>query len=893
MRTPRPFPRTLCTLLCAVIPPARAETALPAALRPDVAEAVQLSPFQVIAEDNRSYQAANTLGATRTNVAIRDLPMQINVVTEQLMVDHALFDLNQVLDFLPGTARSYDEFMPLANLRGFVSLGAMRNGVRTVTTPDLTSVARVEAVKGPAALIYGWTQPGGVLNYITKNPSSTRRARVRASAGSDGLRRVELDATGPINARRTFNYRVGLTRHAAENGERERSLDRMVIAPMLQWKPVPDTSITARFSYTHDDIRPAEGLVLKPNGAVNRGGDPSYFYRFNGLDAPRNPQWVTSVGPDFIRDSPSSFRDLRTAIWELEATRRLNCAMDLRFNFAQHRRARSSIRESGTALLNPWIQAATIAQLDGYNGWNLDHTRGDPFPEARFTYGFVGRGGNPDLGDPLADTRLINGQPYVYDPHVRMLQYVDGVTGWRRVTWEGSDRRERRINGQIDLVTRFATGPLQHTLLIGFEHNEDRRWDNFSVLLRDPALALASSYTIPGTNVKVPNTVDYTYNIFDPVSIAARDAFARRNLPPLARFTGRDITDRRTTTNALYANLSATFLGHRGRLSLGGRYDDMSASSTTKNDGTNPIGFGGAVTDVQAAKRSRGTPQAGLSFRIADPVTLYALYSQSLHPFVGLQPARTSNREKALLDRYRQDGLPAPNLDTLPWGQLRDPQVGVSYEFGIKTELFANKAMVNIGFFTIDKENISRTKPDTDPDSVVGFVDFTGVERARGVDVDFYARPWRGLQLGGGGLYNRTEIVAANSRTLFEPLAVASGANNGPSVTYSPVGQRLPDAPKWSGNGYVRYEFQKGATKGLRIGANYVYVGARREGTDVLRWSEAWSRWDVNASRETTLWRRRTTFGLVVRNATNRIYRVDRDIFAPRRQFIGSVDFEF
>jgi hypothetical protein len=53
---------------------------------PGNADAMQLSPFQVVAEDDRSYQAANTLGATRTNVAIRDLPMQNNVVTEQLMV---------------------------------------------------------------------------------------------------------------------------------------------------------------------------------------------------------------------------------------------------------------------------------------------------------------------------------------------------------------------------------------------------------------------------------------------------------------------------------------------------------------------------------------------------------------------------------------------------------------------------------------------------------------------------------------------------------------------------------------------------------------------------------------------------------------------------------------
>ena len=38
----------------------------------------------------------------------------------------------------------------------------MRNGVRGLTTPDMNSIARVETVKGPAALLDGQTQPRGV-----------------------------------------------------------------------------------------------------------------------------------------------------------------------------------------------------------------------------------------------------------------------------------------------------------------------------------------------------------------------------------------------------------------------------------------------------------------------------------------------------------------------------------------------------------------------------------------------------------------------------------------------------------------------------------------------------------------------------------------------------------
>jgi len=876
----------------------RAQTAPlpPPTATPTGGETVTLSPFEVVAEDDRSYQATNTLGATRTNVAIRDLPMQMNVVTEQLMVDRALFDLEQVLDVMPGTARTFNEFIPQVNIRGFDSSAAMRNGVRGLTTPDMNSIARVETLKGPAALLYGQTQPGGVINYITKNPSPQKKASVRLSTGSNELYRAELDATGPLNQTKTFNYRMGVTYYTVEKGERQRSLDRVSVAPMVQWKPLEHTSVVVRYSYTHDDIRPAEGLALKPTGAINRGGDPSYFYPFNKLDPVDVPQWVDQAGPGFIKDSPSSFRDYKPVVWELEATQRLNAAMDLRVNVAYHRRARSSIREGGTGLLNPWTQAnPSVAQLGGVNSWNLDNTRGDAFPEARFTYEFIGRGTNPAVGDPLADTRLLSGQPYAASPAVSTLAYVPGVTGWRRANWIGNNRRERRVNGQVDLVSRFRTGPIQNTLLTGFEHNEDRVWENNSTFVRDPALGVAGTtfYTIPGTTTQVPNIVDYFYNIFSPASTAARDAFAARNLSPLSKFTSNAANnDQRFTSNSFYANWSASFLKERGRLAVGGRYDDVSARNSTLNPGINPIGFDGIVTSTIEGARTRVTPQAGLSFRLSDPVTVYGLYSQSVNPRVTFQPVRTAARETQLLTRYQQDGLSAPDLNSKPWGVLLEPEFGRSFEYGVKTDLLNNRVMLNLAYYVIDKKNVSRGKSSADPDSAVGFLDLSGAEQARGLDLDLYARPVRGLQVGGGALFNKTEIVAVNATTVATPLATTFAANAGPNAPYTLLGRRTPNAAKWSGNGYARYELQEGALKGFGFGVAYIYMGPRREG-DTLRWSESWSRWDANANYRLKLFKRPSTVSLVVRNATDRVYRVDRDTFAQPRQIVASLGTEF
>ena len=907
MTYPLPWLLLACLFSLLLAPPSLpAQTVAPSSNpgkdAPNESNVVTLSPFEVTSDNDNGYQAANTLAATRTNTPIRDLPMHINVLNEQLMTDRAIFDLDQALDALPGTARVFDEYVPKANIRGFNSSAAMRNGVRSLTTPDTSSIERVEVVKGPAALIYGQTQPGGVINYITKNPSSIRSNKLSLSAGSNQLFRAEIESTGPLNASKTLNYRVGATYYHTDNGERQRTLNRYAIAPMLQWKPTDSTNIVVRYSQTHDWIRPAEGLAQKPGGALNRGGDASRFTYIPelGLDPADNPVWVADVSRDFYKDSPASFRDYKPRILELEAHQRLNDHMDLRFNFALHERKRQSVREGGTGLINPWtFSAANIPKVgglgDGLNGWNLDGTPGDPFPEAAYVYGLYGRNGVPSTGiDPLSDTRLIDGVPYSDSIGAGTLAYIPGVSGWRRAQWNGENRKETRGNGQVDLVSRFKLGALDTTLLTGFERNEERSTSNGSQLRYDSSASNGSTITLPGTSVKVHNYVEYWYNIFSDESTAARDAFASRNIhSSLDNFTGGGSgADNLFKSNALYANWAASFHERKGRFSIGGRYDDFEGETRRFDTGTDPYILTGDVTQQFEGSRDRVTPQLGLSYRVADPVTLYALYSESIDPRIKFQPLRTASNETNLLKAYADLGLPAPDLDSKPWAELLEPEYGTSYEVGLKADLFDRKLSFTVALFTIERHNISQNVSSGDPDSAVRFQELIGAMRARGVDTDFYFRPMPELQIGGGFLYNDTEILEAPDSVLRLPYATTFGANDGPATfVYSQIGRPIPNAAKWSGNGFIRYEFSAGKLKGFGLGAYYTYIGDRVEGG--TSWSEGWDRIDLNFSYRTKIGGHATSFALVVKNLADKFYRVDRDTLAQGRSFVGTTSIEF
>lgn len=158
-------------------------------------EPLQLSPFVVIGDD-RGYLATNSISATRTNTPIKELPINVQVVTRDF-----LDDINANY-FLP-TAMQWQAAVGNAGIRGF-GTNANVNG-RAEAETDFVSFGRVELLKGPAAIITGSTLPGGMINAVTKKPTFHNGFRFRQTFGPNDYRRTE----GEINT--TFaDGKVGL-----------------------------------------------------------------------------------------------------------------------------------------------------------------------------------------------------------------------------------------------------------------------------------------------------------------------------------------------------------------------------------------------------------------------------------------------------------------------------------------------------------------------------------------------------------------------------------------------------------------------------------------------------------------------------------------------------------
>src|SRR3954469_12727572 len=71
-------------------------------VEPQKDEVVVLNPFQVTTEKDRGYRATNSISGTRLNTAIKDLPMPIEVITEEFLRDTGSTDLRQSLRYSSG-----------------------------------------------------------------------------------------------------------------------------------------------------------------------------------------------------------------------------------------------------------------------------------------------------------------------------------------------------------------------------------------------------------------------------------------------------------------------------------------------------------------------------------------------------------------------------------------------------------------------------------------------------------------------------------------------------------------------------------------------------------------------------------------------------------------------
>jgi len=234
------------------------------------------------------WRPTRSASATRTDTAIEDIPQSISVISAQVLEDLDVARIDHAMDFAGGVVRG-NNFGGLQisgyTVRGFTTGEIYRNGFPanrgTSTSPDASSVERVEVLKGPSSGLYGRSDPGGLVNIVTKRPQQDPFTHIRASAGSWDRYRTALDINRPLDSGGKILTRLNLA--VEDNGSFRDHVEqqRQVVSPSLTWHMNTKTHLQLDAEIVRNDSIYDRGI-----SPVN--GDPSVMNRKRFLGEPND-----------------------------------------------------------------------------------------------------------------------------------------------------------------------------------------------------------------------------------------------------------------------------------------------------------------------------------------------------------------------------------------------------------------------------------------------------------------------------------------------------------------------------------------------------------------------------------------------------------------------------
>ncbi|MEW6205039.1 MAG: TonB-dependent siderophore receptor [Pseudomonadota bacterium] len=218
------------------------------------------------------YRATQSSTATRSDIALRDTPQSVTVISEQAIKDLAPRALDEIADYIAGVDKEGVQGNPYAisfYLRGFNTAGAASayNGFRESgfeTPQSAVNIERIEFLKGPASVLYGGAGSlSGLVNIVTKRPEAETSRTLETTIGSFGLLGTSLDSTGSLNEDGGVRYR--LTADLQKDGffADQLSGNSTMVSPVLAWDISEDTTV--------------EFELLTQN--IDRPGREAYFIR--------------------------------------------------------------------------------------------------------------------------------------------------------------------------------------------------------------------------------------------------------------------------------------------------------------------------------------------------------------------------------------------------------------------------------------------------------------------------------------------------------------------------------------------------------------------------------------------------------------------------------------
>lgn len=279
-------------------------------------EIVVLSPFQVSAKGDTGFFSKNTMAGTRSSERLINIPQNIQIISEELMLDLAKDNPIETLKYGSSGIVKRTSLLGDMYVRGFRVRGFLMDNIPSGSNYNVPmyDIERMEMVKGPAALLFGQAAAtGGLLNFVTMQPSSRKTNMVRTTLGSFDFRRVEANSTGPVGG--GVNYRATFATTDSGGPRKFQYFEDRFFSVALGKQINSRNKFTLDYKFYHkDEVLPQIGVNTL--GQLLKVPD-NFSYTEAWADGPNYGQYLsgvlkTEISSDFYSNIALNFNSMDT-----------------------------------------------------------------------------------------------------------------------------------------------------------------------------------------------------------------------------------------------------------------------------------------------------------------------------------------------------------------------------------------------------------------------------------------------------------------------------------------------------------------------------------------------------------------------------------------------------
>lgn len=242
---------------------------------------IGLPELDVYAYRSRTPFVEASYSGMKVGIPTMQFPGSIEVLAKRKLDEQQVVSFTEAMRNISGVSNASagepNNVSEVFVSRGF-ALGNSRNyfrdgmRYRKVASMPMVGIDRIEFLRGPASVLYGTVEPGGIVNVITSPTLFSPKYSATLRIGSYGLRQAVADLTGPITTSKRIRYRLNAMYEYADSYRKPVSSLRMNISPKVDIDISSRTVLGLRANYFSDDRIVDPGIVHQ-NGEIVPNGD--------------------------------------------------------------------------------------------------------------------------------------------------------------------------------------------------------------------------------------------------------------------------------------------------------------------------------------------------------------------------------------------------------------------------------------------------------------------------------------------------------------------------------------------------------------------------------------------------------------------------------------------